>query len=794
MEAVARGENISILQTDFCKAYDYVNRVALIEVLRRMNAPIQVMEVVKKVLQESTTLLPSIGNENGERSAIRSRTGVRQGCPISPLLFIIIFDVLLASLLRNHSPKDLSGFMDDLGMTLKDVQTINELTPTFQKYERATGAKLNFNKCFVLSTQEFVPEGPWAEMSVMNYRGSETTYLGVRIGKKMDTTRDWANILRKMRKVGGLIKKRAGSLKIRISRVNIFLIPLMGYLGRFKLIPKATATQMWKHIRTALGASFSSKTTLLTSRHPYVTCKPQILHPVIFNWALLLSKKPEFLEYRNPLSIGAMKHDAMTAARDISPLLEFNNRTKNSYNQMVHMIPVAENDFYVGQGSLKYLIYNLAHPLRPQLKRTVIKFFCRGLPTMDKVSHFSDKSNLCRLCHESTENRDHILYDCSESSKLVGMMRRQCTAFGLPPWKDNSGGCDIPTRFLNKEELSVACATLLTLWIVICSKGTKSLGYTREVFVEILKKNCLIPRKKPKPLVKKPKSSETPSEVVAGGLQVFYDGSGRPDPLIGGAGFVILNDGKEIDAGSLTIPLGTNNVGEFQGCLIGLSAVQKFGKRAEIVGDCKILTDAARLSSPIDNIELNNILVEIRRMAKELDAIKFTHVPRELNKRADAIATAASWSRIDGMKATTDPKWDPRVVHLKVEDKTWLTLNSNLWKWIHNPMKKDWAFPIPAFSLTRTFNGRIVSTPIVYFPRPEAKNGSTIVQVKLTHPIDRWYSEKIQDDGLVDAMFTADLERRKLKRKKRTRTTMPMEFLEIDSDEEDKWHQQHWEE
>ena len=61
--------------------------------------PPQALEVVSKVLQESDTWLPTVGsNDKTQKEAIKSWTGVQQGCPISLLLFIILFDVLLVSL------------------------------------------------------------------------------------------------------------------------------------------------------------------------------------------------------------------------------------------------------------------------------------------------------------------------------------------------------------------------------------------------------------------------------------------------------------------------------------------------------------------------------------------------------------------------------------------------------------------------------------------------------------------------------------------------------------------------
>ena len=115
-KALADGQDITLLQTNFCKAYDYVNCDALIHILKRLKTPSQAIFMIEKVLHPSKTWLPSIGGKPGFSPAdsITSRTGVQQGCPISPLLFLIVFDLLLVSLIKNHPLKKLSNFLNDL--------------------------------------------------------------------------------------------------------------------------------------------------------------------------------------------------------------------------------------------------------------------------------------------------------------------------------------------------------------------------------------------------------------------------------------------------------------------------------------------------------------------------------------------------------------------------------------------------------------------------------------------------------------------------------------------------------
>ena len=97
VEAILEGEETLLLQTDFCKAYDFINRQALMIILKELGAPRQIQNLARKILEPAQVWLPNIGKKGhmGKPECILGQTGVRQGCPISPLLFIIVFDLLL---------------------------------------------------------------------------------------------------------------------------------------------------------------------------------------------------------------------------------------------------------------------------------------------------------------------------------------------------------------------------------------------------------------------------------------------------------------------------------------------------------------------------------------------------------------------------------------------------------------------------------------------------------------------------------------------------------------------------
>ena len=96
---------------------------------------------------------------------------------------------------------------------------------------------------------------------------------------------------------------------------------------------------------------------------------------------------------------------------------------------------------------------------------------------------------------------------------------------------------------------------------------------------------------------------------------MFYDGSSHTDPHLKDVGFAVFREGKKICGGFETIPLGSNNISEFTGCLKGMQCVRSMMNKIEVVGDCMILTKAAPKTYAIKNYVLNKLLCEIHKCA-----------------------------------------------------------------------------------------------------------------------------------------------------------------------------------
>jgi ribonuclease HI len=124
--------------------------------------------------------------------------------------------------------------------------------------------------------------------------------------------------------------------------------------------------------------------------------------------------------------------------------------------------------------------------------------------------------------------------------------------------------------------------------------------------------------------------------------QIYSDGACRGNPGPSGIGAVILNDkGKVVHEISKYIGVVTNNVAEYEALLEALDyCVKKKISPVEILADSQLMI---RQLSGQYKVKHPN-MIPLHQKAKEymthLKITGFTHVLREFNKRADALANA----------------------------------------------------------------------------------------------------------------------------------------------------------
>jgi len=124
--------------------------------------------------------------------------------------------------------------------------------------------------------------------------------------------------------------------------------------------------------------------------------------------------------------------------------------------------------------------------------------------------------------------------------------------------------------------------------------------------------------------------------------QVFCDGASRSNPGDASVGVSISFDGKEIHTISREIGIATNNEAEYQALIDGLNyCIENSINEVDVFLDSKLVIEQVNKNYKVKAHNLKEFNSEVENMIKDFKYIKFNHVYREDNKRADQLANLA---------------------------------------------------------------------------------------------------------------------------------------------------------
>lgn len=137
---------------------------------------------------------------------------------------------------------------------------------------------------------------------------------------------------------------------------------------------------------------------------------------------------------------------------------------------------------------------------------------------------------------------------------------------------------------------------------------------------------------------------------------IYTDGGARGNPGPAGAGAVVKDkDGNNLASLHKSFETLTNNQAEYEAVILGLQELKKlFGKEEvknldiEVRADSELVVKQLNGEYQIKEEGLHPYFIKLWNMqVKDFPKIKFTHVPREQNTEADALANEA----MDGVQS-----------------------------------------------------------------------------------------------------------------------------------------------
>lgn len=133
---------------------------------------------------------------------------------------------------------------------------------------------------------------------------------------------------------------------------------------------------------------------------------------------------------------------------------------------------------------------------------------------------------------------------------------------------------------------------------------------------------------------------------------IYCDGGSRGNPGHAGIGVFLPQFGKEY---SEYIGKATNNEAEYKALIFGLKKIKHLvgkekSKKTEIEArmDSELIVNQMNAKYKIKEINLQQFFIEAWNLKQDFKKVNFVHVPREENKRADAMVNRELDSKQEG--------------------------------------------------------------------------------------------------------------------------------------------------
>lgn len=173
---------------DFQKAFDSVEHLFIVNTLRHFGFGNKFLDMI---IMLHTDINSCVSLSEGTCPRFKVERGIRQGCGISPLLFIAVTE-LLAIAVKNSNIKGLeinnhklliSQLADDTTLFLQNKEQIPVAVKVIERFSLASGLYLNLSKCELMSIHN-CSESSLYNIPVKN----DIRYLGIWISKSSDTS------------------------------------------------------------------------------------------------------------------------------------------------------------------------------------------------------------------------------------------------------------------------------------------------------------------------------------------------------------------------------------------------------------------------------------------------------------------------------------------------------------------------------------------------------------------------------------------------------------------------------
>lgn len=272
-----------LLAIDFKQAFDTISIQCIIKSLKAFGFG---DVFIKWITLLNTDRLACVKNGGHISRTFGMQNGVRQGCPISPQLFILAVEVLAQKIIQDKNIKGLKPnsegrclkvcqYADDTSLFLKDFNDMKRAYAHLDEFSKFSGLYLNLNKSFALSTN-----GQPIDTGDLNIQFKDTIkilglyFSSLKSASEIDL--NWTGRLNKVINVFGQWSKRNISLLGKTLVIKTYALSQFVFVMKSIALPKEVLDLLNKYCFNFLWAKRFNPTAKVTEKlKRTVLCAPK---------------------------------------------------------------------------------------------------------------------------------------------------------------------------------------------------------------------------------------------------------------------------------------------------------------------------------------------------------------------------------------------------------------------------------------------------------------------------------------------------------------------------------------